>query len=249
MKDHRFDTAAWGPPRRVALLMFACGILAACTTTPLLQFERGDSGAAGADMPSALAYLSKFRSAYQGTVSDQINREHQLTNGLVGAGALVAALAVGKAHRDAITGAALLGGTAYTLGNVNNPRTRVLIYQAGVEALNCAERAVGPYAISSDEAGKISAALDALQRQRAAVQVALDKGAPVRAGALDPKVEPATGTYDEVKRLADELLINSEPTLKAGREFVAASQRGARELVSAVNVIDAAVTRSVSELN
>jgi hypothetical protein len=244
MEDHS-GVPARGRSLRATVLMLACSLLGACTTTPLLQFERGDSGAAGASMPSALGYLSKFRSAYQGAVSDQINREHQLTNGLVGAGALVAALAVGKAHRDAITGAAFLAGTAYTVGNVNNPRTRVLIYQAGVEALNCAERAVGPYAISSDEAIKISGALDAVQRLRPAVQSALDKGAPVRAGSPGPQAEPAAAVYDEVKRLADELLISSDQTLKAGREFVAASQRGARELVSAVNVIDAAVSRSV----
>jgi hypothetical protein len=129
--------------RSVALLT-AGFTLVACTSVGVQYFESTSESAARRDLDSALAYLKEFRSHYQAEVQSQMARERNLANTLIGGGALMAALALGSAHRDAITGTGLLAGAGYTVGNYNLPRSQVLVRLAGIDALTCAEKAVAP---------------------------------------------------------------------------------------------------------
>lgn len=229
-------------------LMTTCVVAAlSCTgcSTPPVQYFRGPPvpTEARSSLPQALMYLENARDQYRKAVETQMQDERNLTNALVGGGALMAALALGNVHRDTITGAALLAGTGYTLGNVNLQRPRVLVYLAGVESLSCAEKAIAPLDIAGTNTTGLKAALERLEASRT-----LLKGAIGRGKALLPTV---LSSSEESKYLGSALrsgmqvLQASDDTLKSGRNLLAEGARAARELVAAVNGIDGAIVRSL----
>jgi hypothetical protein len=226
-------------------VLVACTLaLSACSTTPILTWQKDTTSTdPGASMPTAMAFMDSGRNAYRKAVADQMRDEAYVANGLLGAGALITALAVGKVHRDAIVGTALVAGTAYGMGNLNLKRTRVLTYLAGIDALNCSERAVLPYAISASELGAITKAIDELDASRSELIKAINAAKAARdvrkkTDGLDSPLIDATLPNAELTQQS------ADTTIKAGRQYTASASRAARELVAAVNRIDAAVVRS-----
>jgi hypothetical protein len=219
--------------------------LTGCSTPYALRWD-GGAPAAGASMPTAMAELHALRKEYRTAISAHLNDERTLSNVLVGAGALVLALALGSAHSDAIAGTALAAGTVYTLGSSNLPRPRLLVYQAGVEALNCVERAAAPL-VTSDDASGVQAGVDALRAARAGVTDAILRGrearvaAPLVAGA--PTLDALD--FDTAVVNGNTALQGSDATLAAGLAWLAASRRAARQLLAAVNGVHDAVQRSL----
>jgi hypothetical protein len=98
-----------------------------------------------------ITYAHAARKSFQDQVDQQTTLTMGLSSGLIGLGGVLAALATFGAHRDAIVGGSLLGGTAYALGNWNLNKQRQLIYLAGVEGVNCSLRAVGPLYLKDTE--------------------------------------------------------------------------------------------------
>jgi hypothetical protein len=229
--------------RASSLILAACVTIAGCTTAPIVRLDVSDSSTAGANMPEALRYLDSARAQYRNAVATQINNERTLSNSLIGTGALVAALALGKAHRDAIVGTSFLGGTAYAIGSANHLRPRVMIYQAGVEALNCAERAVAPFVIEKTDLEKLIGSLEKLDKARLTLTMRVAEAQALRKN--QAPTSSAAIAFDAMIPLVEQAQQASNTTLLSGREFVSAARIGARQLVAAVNGIDAAVVRSV----
>lgn len=229
--------------RQCSALVLAVAASGCSTTALVTPWQPPDAVKAGDSMPGALGYLESLRGRYRDTVATQLNDERSASNALLGTGALIAALSLGKVHRDAVVGTAFLGGTGYAFSQNNLQRPRLLVYQAGVEALNCAERAVTPFAISADEQARLSKSILALEasRRTLAAQIVVTRG--VVNGA--PGDEGGPGA-DEAIVLAKLQLEDSEKTLRAASAFSVAVRRGARDLVAAVNGIDAAVVRSLA---
>lgn len=215
--------------------------LTACGTPPIVSWHRDDQAVAGRSMGEAMQYLQTARNAYRAAVTQQMAAEADLANVLVGTGALVLLLAAGNAHRDVLLGTAALGGTAYVIGNMNLRRTRVLTYLAGVEALNCAQRAVIPFDIDSGEAAQITSLLNQLENARTllnARKAQLERMRPATSGSARVRVDQGLALAEEVSNAAGK-------SLNTGREFIASAHRASRELVAAVDRIDVAVARSV----
>lgn len=219
--------------------------LSGCSTPYALRWE-GGAPAAGASMPTAMAELHGLRKEYRTAIGAHLNDERTLSNVLVGAGALVLTLALGSAHRDAIAGTALAAGTVYTLGSSNLQRPRLLVYQAGVAALNCVERAAAPL-MTSDDASGVQAGVEALRAARAGVTDAILSGqearvpAPPNAGALIQEAQD----FDTAVADGSTAIQASDATLAAGLALLAASRRAARQLLAAVNGVHDAVQRSL----
>lgn len=230
--------------RTEAVLAVACAMtLASCSIAPVVRWKPESPASSGVSMTGAIQYMDTARTAYRDAVADQMDREANLSSALVGAGALVAILAASTAHHDAVFGVAALGGTAYALGNMNLRRQRVLTYQAGVEALNCAQRAVIPFDIPQDEAVELAKQLNLLDTSRLTLSATMARAQGLRdtlpAGSLEkPSLDEALALAVQTRQAADN-------TLRSGRQYVASVNRASRELVAAVDRIDAAVTRSV----
>lgn len=230
--------------RMVALLALAMAF-AGCATP--VRYYKGDRPAiATSDMPKALGYLQGLRAQYQTTVQEQMGYERDLTNALVGAGAVALGLALGHVNTNAITGVALGAGTAYTLGNINLSRQPVLIYLAGIDALNCAEKAVLPLYISDTDLKNLRGLLDGeggLQVQRGKLAAALIEGEAVLRSAAPQS--SARGRLEAALAAGTKVLDTSTATMQAARGFIALGARGSRELVATVTGIDTAVARAI----
>ena len=215
----------------------------ACSTTPIVRLNPTNSSNAGASMTAAMHYLDTTRTAYRDSIGEQMEKESMLASALVGAGALVAILAAGTAHSDAILGVAAIGGTAYTLGNMNLRRQRVLTYQAGVEALNCAQRAVIPFDVPQNEAKELADLLNQLETSRRTLATIASRAQALRDALPERSLDRPP--LDLTIALAGETRQAADNSLKSGRQYVASVTRASRELSTAVNRIDAAVVRSV----
>ncbi|WP_298826299.1 hypothetical protein [uncultured Piscinibacter sp.] len=214
-----------------------------CATEPLVPaWQAPDAIKAGDSMPGALGYLDSLRTRYRNAVATQLNDERNASNALLGTGALIAALALGNVHRDAIVGTAFLGGTGYAFSQSNLQRPRLLVYQAGVEALNCAERAVTPFSISVDDRTRLATAIGRLEGERKTLAAGIATAQGV--AAANPG-DVGLPDLQQALTAARVQLEDSEKTLRSASAFSVAATRGARDLVAAVNSIDAAVVRSL----
>lgn len=230
--------------RRLCAAAMAAALLAGCAGSPLVRWTppaaTGAEGAGG--MEHARAYAAAARSAYQDAIARQVNASGDLSNMLLGTGALIVALAAGQVHRDAILGASMIAGSTYAFGQLNFDRRRLLVYQAGVEAINCANRAVAPFVMSTTDAAALAAAIAQVEAARGGVDAA-STDLRHKLGAL-----PAAATLAADARAtiaaADLMSASSAEALLAAQRFASAVRRAGNELMLAVDRIDAAVVRA-----
>lgn len=226
--------------RALAASLVLCG----CTTAPVPRSTDTALAAAGTSLVTATNYLGQLRKEYRDAVAEQMARERNLSNGLIGAGALILGLATAKVHPDAILGTSLLAGTAYTLGNRNLPRNRVLIYQEGLKALGCVERVAASLApletIPTDtlrtELVKLTTAQTNLSNELAAaakLQPTAPAAEQARLTALQASASLANAAADKV--------------VTAAQDRLNASAKVGRLVVAAVNDVDDAVSRAIIE--
>lgn len=192
------------------------------------------------------AYADAARKAYQDAVSSQVEAQSSLSNGLLGLGALATGLAVSNAHRDALLGTAFIGGTAYAFGNMNLSKQRIVIYQRGVEAIDCANRAIAPLAIDAKDQADLD---DGLRELNSNIQLVNDARAT-----LDRAKSGFPVACDKLRAAADAAQVSALAAIEAARRSQIAGQklsakvRGASEqLIQTVNKIDAVVVRAVLE--
>lgn len=122
-------------------------VLAGCAGNPIVAIDAPGLAASAStnaggtqtgDMASARQFAMHVRGRYRDEMSAQAQQSQWLNSGLVLLGTAVLGLAAGDAHRDAILGASLLGGTAFALGSMNLDRRRLLVLSAGIGAIDCA---------------------------------------------------------------------------------------------------------------
>lgn len=240
-------TTSYPRATRAVALVVALS-LSACASRPIVQWQAPARTEAQPEqtLDYAYSYADTARAAYQKAIVDQLKESTDLSSALVAAGALTAALAMSSGvSRDAVAGVAVLGGTSYALGNMSLSRPRLLVYQAGVEAINCAKRAVSPFNVDVDDQAALVDELRALAEQRKTTEMArqaLDYAlAPfIKKGQLIADIvvtaQASISTAAAVQKEAGEAAV-------AGNGLVAATRRADKELVFAVDRIDASVVR------
>lgn len=196
-------------------------------------------------LPYAKLYASAAREAYRNEIATQFHTTNNLGAGLIGLGSLVAALAAGSAHKDAILGATLIGGTAYGIGQWNLRPQRLLIYQAGVEGINCALTAVIPLSMSEADIGQLRTGLTSIETAMVNTASALSRAKTAFGPAHSLLTELQVADTTAALKAADDALGLAAKTLPAGRQLVARTERVGPELVSAVDRIAAAVDKAL----
>lgn len=191
---------------------------------------------AGTSMDTAILYLNTARSAYRAEVKKQVDTEGAVSQGLlVGAGALLAAAGL-KAHPDTFVAGGATLSTTYAMGTAGLPRTRMLAYMAGVEALNCAEAAVAP--IHGFRPTDLKKQNETLRTAAQALQDAHDDALKTKKGPTEEKLQAALGAAEKTLGAANDMVSSTD-------DFLAKTQAAAYVLANHVEKIDAAVTRSV----
>jgi hypothetical protein len=212
-------------PARLAATLAAVLALAGCATPYVVALPTSQPGRDERSMEKALKYLDDVRSAYRNAVVAQVGEEQTASNAFIGAGALVAALAVGKVHRDAVLGVTGAAGMGYALTNNNLPRVRLQLHIDAVRALNCAERATLPLAISDKDKAALNDALLALRSSQMALETELRAARAVRNA--PPGADPWRESFVQAEATVNDILAQTRQSLKAGDDFVAASDRAA----------------------
>ena len=102
--------------------------------------------------PAALAHEIVYARTRQGIYNDKIielgEAERKLSNGLLGLGSLIIGMGVAKVHPSAITGTALVAGSAYTIGTFNTDKRIAQYYFDGMLAMDCAIKVVVPLTLT-----------------------------------------------------------------------------------------------------
>ena len=209
---------------------------------------RRNAGVEPTNLDYGHSYAASLRGAYKREIHKQVGTSTNLNSGLVVAGALALALAASTAHQDALLGTALVGGTAYGLGAMNLPQQRLLILQAGVEAIDCANRAVIPLSMTKNE-------LTNLQRDTESLQTALmPLDEAVRAvrfrlsaynNAGGPEGDVISGEAKQIVAAAEEVATASRSTAAAGQLLSVKARQADDQLVAAVDKIDTSILKAL----
>jgi hypothetical protein len=232
------------PTQSIAALTVAL-LLASCAAPPIARWKRDNPSKAAASMDSAMERLEAARSTYREAYIDQLDREHGVSNVVIGTGALVALLAAGKAGSDAILGVAAIGGATYAVGNISLRRLRVQTYQAGVDALDCAQQAATPFNVPKAETDALLARMGSLELSLTRLSVLLAEARLLRsrlpAGSTEiPMLDEAIATAVSTQQAA-------RNALDQGQQFVSTVSSAAGQLVATVDRIDSAVDRALTE--
>lgn len=116
-------------------------------------------------LDQAYAYSREARSNLYRSYIAEVEERHDVTNSLIGLGAITLGLAAGGAHSDAILISSGLGATIYAYSQAGRSEKPLLAYKAGIEAVLCAELAMLPFT----ESDGVSSLKDALRRTQDAV--------------------------------------------------------------------------------
>jgi|GEM_PF-6283256 len=233
----------------------AAACLTGCAGAPLIDvaqpgFTRTQDGG---DQPTTLANARKalfqLRGAYRDAMAEQLKVTQTSGAGLVALGAAVAGLAAGNAHKDAILGASLLGGTAYAVGNLTLDRRRVLAFDAGIRALDCAHAAVIPLDLGAERLGALQKANASLKRTRSELEtssLALRKlaGLLQSESLLDPT---SSAALRALLAQIDTALESSEKTRKAAARLTEDTREIGARLQNTVNTIAARVDGFIAQ--
>src|SRR4051812_23199950 len=116
-----------------AVSVVVCAALIGGCANPVARWKGPDDNVKGPtySIDYGIAYAHSARKAYEDHIDQQSALSTNVSTGLIGLGGIIAALATFGAHKDAIIGTALFGGTAYALANWNYNKQRQLVYQAG----------------------------------------------------------------------------------------------------------------------
>jgi len=234
--------------KRPGLLVAAtCLALAGCAVNPIAQWAPPEPKEA---QPVSLGYAHRYadaaRDGYQRALRDQVQAQVGLNSGLLGLGALAVGLAASSVHKDVVLGTAFLGGTVYAFGQQNLSKQRLLIYQAGVDAIGCAKRAVAPLAMSDADVKLLGASLELLERRTASTIAARAAVADALAAwnAQSPTEGEGAATAQAASSAAGSAIDTANRTTTSGRQAISKMRVVGDQLVNAVDKIDAAVVKA-----
>jgi hypothetical protein len=219
--------------------------LAGCAGSPIVRWELPQK----AEVPDyslayGMTYANRAREAYRDAIRRDAEAAQSLSSGLITLGAAIAGLAAFKAHRDAVVGTGLVGGTALALGNWNLSKQRMLIYQAGVSGINCAIEAVLPLYIGDEDLKSMARAVDSVDGHVDRVTRAIDA---LSAAIGNPAVAAEKPAAEQLIREAQALVASSRASALSARQFMRATRQAGPALVAAVDRISGAVDKAVLE--
>ena len=233
---------------RTVVVALIVSIIAGCAVNPVVTWKPPPkSGYSPTNLDYAHSYGESLRTAYKQEIHRQVGRSSTLNSGLVIAGALALALAASTAHRDALLGTALVGGTAYGLGAMNLPQQRLLILQAGIDAIDCANRAMIPLSMTNQEKDALADSLAAVPRKQAILDtnladVRLKRAAYLKAGGA---IEDLIATESaNVIIAAEETAAAARTTVSSGQLLAVRAGQAGDYLVAAFNKIDGAILKA-----
>lgn len=226
-------------------------MLSACASHPFVSWEEPiRPSSEPIPLASAFVYADRARQGYEQALIAEVQRRMQLSNGLIVLGAATLGLAAANYDRGQVLGAALVGGTAYTLGTWNASDPREQVYLEGAKAMICAKDAMLPLSAGAAQVSAFRQHVNALGQQIRQVNANL--------GTLEALL-PASGADGDLVEAARSEATAARALLQTARQAQGAgdllqTQRGhaGEKLVSAIqsirNLVDNALKKTLPNL-
>jgi hypothetical protein len=231
--------------------MALAAVLAGCAGNPIVAIDKpgltahagtGSGGAQAEDLAGARQFALYVRGRYRDEMSAQAQQSQWLNSGLVLLGTAVLGLAAGDAHRDAILGTSLLGGTAFALGSMNLDRRRLMVLSAGIGAIDCATGAVVALDIGAERSRALRDNLAALRSIIDAAQPELQT-LKTEINRFGGDTRPEIAAARAVAEAATKALKSAESAHRAGHKLDGSLSTAGRQLQQTV----VEITRKVDQ--
>ena len=194
----------------------------------------------------AIMYAKNAQDRYREALGDRATLINVLGPGVITLGAIVLGQAAYGAHKDAILGTALGGGTGYLIGNWFSNKQHEIIYLAGMEAMSCAVAAVLPLDFSEDARKSLNNDIGELNKSISAVSQAIGK-----VQGLIPQVERSNPTVTQQARadvaMAEKVVETADKAYIAGQKLLREVDSAGTHLYSAVNDIGVLVNKALQQ--
>ena len=248
------SSVPWMAPARapVARLVYvAVLVLLAGCANPIVKLDLAGHSLKASPAPKgeptsmaeAIGKLNHVRAAYSEEIHNQTGATQNSITGLVWLGAVMLGAAP-AVHRDALVTAGVIGGTTYGLTVAQLDKRRIDVWQAGIDALDCARAAVVPLEINDSERNQIKTGMETLQLKKTAAETARAKLAS------NLGTREVTEENDlKIRALlaaADEQIAQTEKTQNAGNFLLRASSGS--ELSVVVNNISSKVNQVMGDI-
>lgn len=237
--------------RRIAIATIAaCAvILGGCASNPYPAAERPHLP--DADRPSlepgSMAYARRYAddtyAEFRGLLLREVDREQDLAHGLIMIGATALGIAAYEGSRDALIGAALGGGTLYTLGSWDSSRPRFEVYVEGMKAVVCAKRAIEPLHLSDARADELRVLRKELSDS---IDATADAIAAVVTNATGAASAGQSSPIDSEIRSIEELLERAQRAQVAGDKLARAADSAGSSLEDAIDQIQNDVYKAIN---
>lgn len=168
--------------RKRVLVIAVAVSLGGCASSPFVDLPRVKTAAAKEaqakegpiiTLNAALLQADDTYEAFRKKLVEDAGQRDNLNRGLIGLVAAAIGFSVFDAHSDALKATALVGGTAYTLGNWNY-RDRNSIYLEGMKGITCAKAAITPLTSAVDQKSNLETRSKDLETQIKTVSTAVE---------------------------------------------------------------------------
>ena len=127
------------PLERLTVCLLVAAMAAGCAVNPIVaRKENPEPPTRAGRMSAAMAAATALRQSFEERAEAYVGRKVAINDLLFGLGVATFGLAVGKAHRDAITLSAGIAGSTYLYTTTGQQQAQLNAYQVGIGRLNCA---------------------------------------------------------------------------------------------------------------
>ena len=222
----------------MALLSFSVISLSGCMVADPYLKPTVNTFRDAPTLSNAVKYADDTRELYYDGIRQHGGFNRVVGASLIGAAAAAVGLGIGNGHNSTITALGLGGASLYGLTTWLELKPKMLVYQAGIEALNCTLSIYGPLRTLDTDA--LTEALKLLPGEIVELQARLNSA---RKGIRSP-----TDIEQSSIERAAVILRNGENALKNGREARHVTRRAGVGLYEATQAVRIQVTKGLIDV-
>lgn len=237
--------------RRVAIASIATAavVLGGCASNPYPAAERPSLPVADLPVltPGSMAYARRYAddtyAEFRALLLREVDREQDLAYGLITIGATALGIAAYEGTRDALIGAALGGGTLYTLGSWDSSRPRFEVYVEGMKAVVCAKRAIEPLHLNYARAEELRVLREELSDS---IDSTADAVAPLVSSTSGVPAAGQASPIESEIRMIEDLLERAQSAQVAGDKLARSADSAGSSLEDAIDQIQNDVYKAIN---
>lgn len=218
-------------------------LIAGCAANP---YSKVAPAAAGQNLTAeeALRYSNNAMEDFRAKRSAEFDRQQGLSSSLFLLGAGTLGLAAYGAHKDAIGATALVGATAYQMGNWNTNTARNALYGEGINALACAQAVMAPVLFEKVAREPVEGKITDVKKAWTAAALASGE---IYNFSMSNSLAPEVRTALQAERAAADKQFNrADRAVARAEQYLALSKRAPADLKVHVDFVRESVDQAVN---